>query len=378
MINNRVDDLQNGSQEPSNIKIPEHKPIEILIEPRNEYFKILRYPLIIHRVFGLYQSITSNIYTKAYSILILVIVWYNVLKSIYTYNSINGSGADTFDAVLVLKIISTLWLILCATYASTAFMMQRDKNKIDKFIHLYNELIDYEERSEHHLKWVKIKCYIIYALAMMLCITNSIACIVAFFSTDSLYGAFAGFLSPAQNTDWVFKSTAYKLFAWVLMVYSTAAWVFPFSQFVVNCVMLYGPIDTFNDAFQRFVNTNERRNLPNTNIERLSDEEYFNELRNWYLKLSVSVRTLNLCYQEFIALSFSIFIPMSFLLLYIISDWNGNCITGLFAIVYPAWAIAALGGLFIIIVSASKITTKVRTRNIEDIIQNKRIFLQQY
>jgi hypothetical protein len=328
------------------------------------YYKILRVQIFLMRLFGFYHKRNGDRIQKYYCILVNIIVWYSFLKGIFVFNLTDG---ETFtDVIFIAKLNSFIWLFSCATIVTLLFLMQESKLKIDAFESCYNEIFQYEKNPKVLSKRLAIISAIISICSFGLCVCNSVVCLVGLFRTDSLYYGFEQYMAPFQNNESIKTSIAFKIFTWVVFTYSSIAWLMPLAYYLVHCIMLYKPLDTFNKAFRQFSMHNDMRQLKFLDQGTITNEIYFDELQKWHLKFLSAIRVLNECFKEFIFISFLVYIPLSFLFLYVLSDWKGYCINKILAFMIPFWLIMALFVIFSIIQSASIISDKVSiflTRN---------------
>lgn len=93
--------------------------------------------------------------------------------------------------------------------------------------------------------------------------------------------------------------------------------------------------------------------------KRVSTEEEFDEFRLNHLRLAYSVELLDRCYREFIGIAVLLYILGILLLLYMMTDWNGNCIHGVFMILYPFWTLLIAALLIFIVIFAAIIHSLV-------------------
>ncbi|RNA34039.1 hypothetical protein BpHYR1_005517 [Brachionus plicatilis] len=71
-------------------------------------------------------------------------------------------------------------------------------------------------------------------------------------------------------------------------------------------------------------------------------EDKFDELRKKHLKICKIIQQMNKCYQEFLGITLLIYITIVLMLLYIMTDWNGNYIQGIKAILFPFWGVSVI------------------------------------
>jgi hypothetical protein len=336
--------------------------LEAKIKTNAVYSEIMRLPHLILRLCGMYHKSSDNKLAKAYSALVSLILWFNALKLIYWFDSINGTGADVFNAFMVFKIVFIIWSYMCAISSSLLFFMQKNKDHIEKFEALFNSLFACERFPRQTLKEQKKFSHIMFGFLLLNAVAELVIFLVGLFSTGVFFEAVCGlsiFYTPEQ-----FESTSgiYRVFAWVVFSYTFFAWLFPFGFYLIHCNMLMRLIKNFNDAFRDFANNNEKWQLPsmaNVNVNTFSDEMYFNELFEWYLSLKKINRVMDACFRKFIAIAFIFYFPIILLLLYVIANWSGSCIEGIMNILYPFWLVSCIVILSWIIITSSNILIAV-------------------
>lgn len=131
-----------------------------------------------------------------------------------------------------------------------------------------------------------------------------------------------------------------------------------FKDFITNNII----VSRNNSNLFKKVKSSPKRSL-NLHADRektLVCEDQFEKYRFWHLKLCFGIKLMDKCYTEFLLLTVGSYIPLVFLLLYIMSDWKGNSVVGIMQLMYPFWCVTGVIILLIIVNFASKISQKVR------------------
>jgi hypothetical protein len=318
--------------------------------------RLFKFQIIVLRIFGLYYHPNDRFMWKIYSALMVILLWFNSFKFAYTFNFFH-SKADTFNIDFVLKLVGFLWLTCCSINATILFSIQRNKAKMSEFCLNYEEIFNkYQENAKKEARLIKIISITITIFSLTAVITNSIFVFASLLGPKTLYSAFSGMTAPFHTYEWARKSIPYKLFCSILTSFALGSWLLPISYYFNYCFIVWRLFNGFNTAFKTFIAENKFKIGNNLISER---EIAFEELRKLHLKLCFLVKILNSCFQELIFLTLVIYLPIVLLILYLISDWNGNCIRGFDSILLPFWLTVSFSIIVVIISTASKINTQV-------------------
>jgi hypothetical protein len=380
--------LMGGVETLSNIQLTESKQAKV--EEKNSayldlelekkkthkghfYWRIMKIPIIYMRIFGLNYRKSDPLLFKVYNMAVLAALWTNFLKFITVLVESN----ESFSASLVLKIVTQIWLFSCATNTAIIFINNQRAGREAKLIDEYNQLWEQYSNSNVSEKKLKLKILIIMTSALVVGLFNSVTGFISLFGPNALFVAYGQLLAPFHNSDWAKASIPYKLLIAIILSYTSLSWTMCIGYFIAHCQILNALLRNFNIEFKEFVSSNiivsknsvclnqivelnRKDNIyENKRLKRYSTEDRFEEFRFRHLKLCFCVRTLNNCYKELISFILIFYVPIEFLLLFIISDWRGNCVVGLMEILYPFWFIVSLSIVVILIMNASVIHTQV-------------------
>jgi hypothetical protein len=328
----------------------ENPPKSTLI---NDLFKYQRWVL---RVFGLYHHSNDHWSFKTYRIFIILLQMFSFIRFIFLFKFIWGES-ESFSALLVYKITTFLWSFGCTLNNIIFFFIHRNEEKIEKFGQIFEEIVqEFADEAKREIKCAKKIVITTLLISLILIASNILACLISIFGPKDLYEAFYLITTPFQDSEWAHESVVYKLFVIILFVYGMSSWFLPLVYFYNYCLVTKRLLIHFNAKFGLFIVKNE---ITIRNEKVLVDEEAFDELTKWQIKLTFLIRSLNTCFQFFIGLNIVVYIPVVFLLCYIMSDWTGNCVVGFFQFLYPFWLVLGLADLLIIILNAAKINTLV-------------------
>lgn len=313
---------------------------------------MLKIPCTILRVFGLYHKKKDHFLFKFYCILVLFVLWLNALKFFTAYSLISSGKAEQFNSGLVLKIISHIWMFIVAVLSTIIFINQECEARETKFINDINIMFQHHTNLNETIKRIKRRIYAFTIISLLCGMFNSAFILLSYIGPPDFYSAFSLFLCPFNNSDWAKTSLPYKLFIWLISSYTSFCWCLTIGLYACHTRLCIELVRNFDESFKDFVNKfkivpkdspflykREKTIIKeNVNLDKqektLVCEEEFETLRLRHLKLCSVVRSLNVCYCEFIAVTLVGYVPIAFLLFYMMADWSGNCITGIAQILY--------------------------------------------
>ena len=308
------------------------------------------------RIFGSYHKVNDHLAFKFYCILTILLLWYNSIKAIFSFNFTWGN-ADEFGSVLVLKMITFIWYFACAITSSIFFFIQSRKSKINKFEQIYEEIfIQYEEDVDKEKKFIKKIVLISALICFSVSIANTILTFSAMFGSGEMKSIFLQALAPFQYTSWVNSSTPYTLFCGFTISFAGHSFMLSLSYYFNYCFLTIRLLKGFNKKFKDLVSNKE---ISLKEQPKLMNENAFDELADWYLKLTNLLRCLNDCFEEFIGIVLLLMIPATFLLIWIIITWSSSCVTGLLVFVIPLWTFISISTLLFIILVAVQVNILV-------------------
>ena len=231
-----------------------------------------------------------------------------------------------------------------------------NEDKLIKFEKLYEDIFEeYQENEDKEAKLIKKAVLISTFIGISMCLGNLIISTLSLF-IDSFQSVLSYLLTPFYNNTAVSQNVAYKLFCIIISTYATSSATMYITHYFNYCLITIRLLKHFSKKFKILVQKNEI-SLKNKNS--LVGELAFEELTNWYLKLTTLVQCLNVCFQKFIASALLCCITGSFLLIWIITTWSPTCITGLLVFIIPFWLVTVVIILLVIILSAVEINLQV-------------------
>jgi hypothetical protein len=356
-----------------------HDCLEIVeqVEIRNIYEEVMQIPLKMLRCLGLYHCKTDRFWFKLYSIFYLAAIWLFLFKFFTAF-----LGESSFSAKLIYKIVTALWLFTCCSLASILFFNQEKSNREVSLSKQFSLLLCYEFSSDKVRK-LKKNLLIKYLIFLFSSFFNSISIFLSLFGPEELFNAFSNFLAPFQSSEWAQDSIPYKLFTALMGSLNSIYMTMTVATFLSHSQILEALLTNFNEKFTEFNQTsiiasedrsessNKKSTMNNNpsqhdffqNIKdkerRTVSENEFERFRIWHLNVCLAVKQVDKCYSEFLALILAAYITISFLLIYVMSNWSGNCVSGILQAAYPFWFITSIAILALVLRVASQINTLV-------------------
>lgn len=332
---------------------------------------ILKYPNRFMRIFGLHHTKHDNIGWKVYALTLCIIDWSNFLRFFTTYEKY-----ETFSAELVLKLVTHIWFFICSFLATIIYINQelhtRQATLMKNLVWMLNS-----KEALCNKKRLRIIIYIIYSITFFFAVMNFSATLISFFGPKILFNGFRLFLAPFHDADWAAESIPFKLIILILTGVTSFHWCLTAAVYLSHAAILIEFLRLYNEQFKLFVKTSV---LVSSDYDRLEKtipiniegnifidakekicvcERKLEKFRVFHLKLSYMVQLLDRCYREFIAVNVLFYTVSVLLLIYIMTDWQGNCVSGIMAVLYPFWAIVSGCFLLVVVIFAAIIHSLV-------------------
>lgn len=250
-------------------------------------FKILKYQLIIMRVFGIYHKKSDIIAYKAYPFAIITLFWINIARfmTIYYYSSLDSLNSD-----LVLNITTTIWYSICAINSTIIFINQECNHREEAFLKHLNILLQSVKEIKNLTKSLKIKFCILYTIGLASGVFNFGLVSVALFGPKVLFDAFSGYLTPFHKSNWALENIPYKLYIAIITVYFSLHWTLAVSYFVTHCMILTSLIKNFNKNFSDLITNN----IFVCGKNKKSRKKTLKRKKIWLMKKNLSVSDLSI------------------------------------------------------------------------------------
>ena len=346
----------------------------------NIYDDVLNYPRFIMKIIGINHEKTDQIKIKIYCIFVLLLQWFTICKTFTIFKR-----DETFSGKLVLKIVTLLWMFLVAFNGSLLFINQEIISKEKNLIIHFLECFHFSKNKPRIKNKIRVKVNITFTIALCFGIFNLISATVSIFGPSAFYPAFGNFLSPFQNIDSSAGLVIYKLAMLIIIGYFSLSWTLVIAYFLSHSIIMVELLKDFNESFiniiknkiftsnssdnNKEIDTYNDKNDSSDTISRiylcsnetrcLASEDEFDFHRLWHLKLCQCINQLDNCYNLFIAFTITFYTCIVLLILYTMSDWNGNCIRGLMEILYPFWGFVGAFLMCLIILLTARINTQV-------------------
>ncbi|CAF0922387.1 unnamed protein product [Brachionus calyciflorus] len=359
-INATNDEL---SDEPKPDKTPKKsklldKNIEANYSNCRNYCSIMKFPLTMMRILGLYHRKNDPFYLKIYPLSVIVILWLSFARTFSLYGFWYGKS-DEFSVNLVYKIIINLWCFITVFNATIIYINQEIYSRENQLIHDLSYFLD-NHCDDKRRKRLRKKIILFFILGALVGILNSTAGAASLFGPDFIFKAFSSFLAPFHESQWAKESIPYKILNCIILSYTSFFWVLTIDYYLSHCDILTFIFENFNKDFRELINNNilVTNKRPNGDQSGYELEENFDSLRKKQLQICKIINQLDKCYKHSIGMSLIVYITIVLLLLYVMSDWNGNCINGIMSFLYPFWTINGGIILLLIVVFATRVHEK--------------------
>ena len=322
---------------------------------------LMKHELIYFRAIGMIHLKEDHIAVKVYNVVMMVLAWANFIKS---FTALDLGAA--FDKVMVIKIVSILWLGVNAINISIFYYISEKEDRLNLMIKKIDRLLKRQDPNAKCRKRIRVAIFVLTLISAMILVTNLACLTVSFFGPPSFIQLFGIMLTPANPDDPVGSNAAYRLLNEALTMVTTFAWGSHVIFYLSNLVILKQILLNYNEKFVEFISASEINSSEMIDCKdscfggpRLVSEDEFEYYLNWNLEITSLLDTANECFKHFLGLVLVSYGPITFLLLFIMSNWSGNDITGILAVVYPFWLIVATSILCSTLYFASKINTLV-------------------
>ena len=333
----------NRKVNPSKLNV-KNKPNDALLDD------IFKFQNIVLRIFGIYHRSTDSFVLQSYTIVMILLLWFNVLRHYVIFSE----PIESLNSDVALKILGIIFPACGSIYATWFFIIQHQKVKITAFELCFDELFKkYRfsvEKEIHHIKRLTI---VVICSALVLVAIFSGLWSLAFFGTSDSFNLFSKNTTALLLFETTERNMPYRVFCFLLISFTNGTWLLTVSYYFNNCFIVSTFLNVFNKKFKNFINYNEFKLSAELLLQ---NEDAFDEFKNWHAKLCDLIRKLDDIFKHIIAVSLYIFVPTVLLLLYSVSD---SCIKGVSKIMLPLWAAVISLLIFIIIISASRINSKV-------------------
>lgn len=333
---------------------------------------LLKHPNTFLRFFGLYHRKDDHFIKKIYPLSLIFIDVLNFARSLTTYKS-----SESLSAELGLKILFTIWSFICASSAIILFINHERTSREQNLMANISSMIELKI-TDCKIKKLKIFVYASFFIGFSMAFFNILGVMIAFFGPSSFSKGFNMFLAPFNDVENIANNVGYKILILILIGVSSFHWMLSLSLYASHSLIIVMMLHNFNHNFEEFVkksilvshesgnlsnyvNSKQEENIYIENKQKMCVcEKSFEKHRILHLKLSYLVQLLDECYTEYIGICVTLYIIIVLVLLYIMSDWSGNCISGITAILYPFWFLVSFVVLSTIVVLGAIINSKVK------------------
>ena len=339
---------------------------------KDHYATIMRFPFILMKIFGQFHRKKDNIYMKIYCVFVLILNWFSFIRICFIFED-----NLTFTGNFAYKIINFLIFFLLSVMSTIFFINRHFNSNEEKLISDFNQVYEYHVNIDYQIAYLRKRINFIFILPFLVFILVAIYQIIALFVSGEVNDSAKFHLGPFAKKDWAKNSIPLKLLVSLSLFSTNLAPAFGTSLFISECFLTYNLLNTFNKNFKEFTQKeitaadqstylHENENVQNSCIKcenKLYNEALLEYFRVWHFKLSVFVRSLNANLNIIIAFVFLICIGIVLLTIYLMSDWNNNCLVGGLQIYIPFLAIFCFSIIILHVALPAGIAKRVKFKN---------------
>ena len=105
-------------------------------ENKIDYFsKIMSFPIILMKIFGLFHHKNDKIYMKIYCIIVLIILWFNFIRLLFNFDS-----KLALTEIFTFKLLNVLWYFFNAKTQTILLTKRLFTSCEQKLINDFNKL----------------------------------------------------------------------------------------------------------------------------------------------------------------------------------------------------------------------------------------------
>lgn len=308
----------------------------------------MKYPLLLMRVLGLYHHSGDKWYSKIYPLLVILFLWGGFGRFISLFEFWYGR-VESSTAILMYKIITSLWCFIAAFNGSIFFINQEINSRQNKLIEELSVFL--ELYSNRNIKKLKKRIYVYFILGTISALLNSVTGFFSIFEPDLKLSIFTSLLDLFNKQTWSNNMTI-KIINRFLMTYESFFWVVTIDYFLSQCDLLGFVFENLSLDFQSIT---KRYNLTSSLNSPIlpSFEKEFNKAQINFFQLCKIVEQMNKCYSQLIGMNLIVYLTMILLLFYILT-LNNEPLKGIMLFLYAYWTIIAFIIIFLIIINGIK------------------------
>jgi hypothetical protein len=304
----------------------------------DSYGKLMRFPLLLMRLIGLYHHKSDKLLVKLYSIIIILLMWCFFIKTIIVIDKkdLNNSGE------LAVKLVFLTCMLSTSVNATLIYINQESEKKEKKLIKQFNSLLKITDNNHKIEKKLSIKLTILFIIAIIMILLNCILSTIGLYKEHYLKEAYFVLLAPYNHSS----SFAYKSCMAFLNYYFLFIWLFACVYFISHCFFIIELTNDFNEQFKCLIKGKvfipdkqlKYDSIDQNNsfkIEKLDEilmssddnrtigtEHEFEYFRTWHAKLCKCIKSLDDCYTTLIGVTTVSYIPLGFFTLYALIDYK--------------------------------------------------------
>jgi hypothetical protein len=333
--------------------------------PNMLHNELIKWPFVLMRILGMYHTRQDKIIFKLYPIICITFLWFIFVRIIQSVIE----NDYVFGMIFVFKLILVGSLFLVSFNLTLFFYINEMNSKERRLFNHYYDLFDMTKNANKIKKKLSLRLKILY---LMIVSESGLNCFITsfiLFGPDSLYKTLNGIFNYGilnHSTDAFF----YKLFLAFFYTYLMTITFFIYAYFFSHCLILIELLNDFNEQFNELINTkmftsNKRRKSTvikdrlNLIDKTIGDKNEFEKYRQWHLKLTDCVWSLDDCFKYFIGILIIVFTLLAYLILYALYDRAEYKLTFKFSVLISFWYILTNCVFFILLFVSARINTLV-------------------
>ena len=241
------------------------------------YSDIMKYPIILMKIFGIHHDKRGSLIQKIYCVIVLVILWLNSIKTLSSFEIFYGKNSK-FTANFVSKTGFFISSLTSALNITILYLNNDITRRENKFINELNDLFEYNSKNlNKKIKTLKNRINIIFLTAFLIATLNTIACFISFFFYEHFLSAFSALLLPFNES--ISNNLFYRLVMAFIGGYSSFSWSLSIAYFASHCRIITFHLNYYNKEFKTFIKNNiVTSKYSESKNECHSEVDYFKEL----------------------------------------------------------------------------------------------------
>ena len=302
----------------------------------NAYEKLMRFPIFLMRIIGLYHHKSDSLLIKLYTIIIISLMWCFFIKTIIVIDK-----KDLDSGELAVKLVFLTCMLSTSANATLIYINQECENKEKCLIKQFNNLLKITENGHKIKKKLSLRLTILFLIAIIMILLNCIISSFGLFKETNLNRAYFVLLAPYNDSG----KFAYKLAMAILHYYLLFIWIMACAYFISHCFFMIELTKDFNEQFKGLIkgkvfipdststydliDQDKLFKIESLDVillenddRQIGTEHEFEYYRSWHAKLCECIKSLDDCYTIMIGITIVLYIPLGLFALYALIDYK--------------------------------------------------------